>query len=147
MHYQVDYWYRHESDPDQSIRDIPQMFAGAPNGEGDILQTIASLRAQGYTVQRVELRAVCARCDGSGRVGKRPKGARRDRPYRPVYVDCAVCDGGKKEYPRIKWPLEASTAVYAALERLTHRVEQIVLPDGSTPDTLEARAVLNGGAL
>lgn len=29
-----------------------------------------------------------------------------------------------------------------ALQRLTERVEQIELPDGSTPDTLEARMVL-----
>lgn len=29
-----------------------------------------------------------------------------------------------------------------ALERLADRVEQIELPDGSTPDTLEARAIL-----
>ena len=30
----------------------------------------------------------------------------------------------------------------AALERLADRMEQIELPDGSTPDTLEARALL-----
>lgn len=106
MHYQVDYWYRHESDPDQSIRDIAQMLSGAPNGQTDILQTIANLQAQGYIVQRVELYAVCSRCDGSGKVGKRPKGARKDRPYRPVYVDCTVCEGGKKEYARFAWPVQ-----------------------------------------
>lgn len=43
-------------------------------------------------------------------------------------------------------PLNENTpeliALRAALERLADRVEQIVLPDGSTPDTLEARMLL-----
>jgi len=38
--------------------------------------------------------------------------------------------------------LAAAPDLRAALARLADRVEQIELPDGSTPDTLEARALL-----
>ena len=38
--------------------------------------------------------------------------------------------------------IAAAPDLYAALQRLADRVEQIQLPDGSTPDTMEARAIL-----
>jgi hypothetical protein len=38
--------------------------------------------------------------------------------------------------------IAAAPELLNALRRLADRVEQIELPDGSTPDTLEARALL-----
>lgn len=96
--YQLDYWYRHADDPDQTVRAIPQMTTGTGT---PLQEDIRSLQAQGYIVQRVELYALCPRCDGSGRVATRPKGARKDRPYRAVYVECGVCHG-QPEYPRVQ---------------------------------------------
>ena len=95
--YQIDYWYRHVDDPDQTVRAIPQMTAGTSRPPHE---EIRSLQSQGYIIQRAELYALCPRCAGAGQVPKLPKDARKDRPYTPVYVECGVCHG--QEYARVQ---------------------------------------------
>lgn len=101
--YQADYWYRHESDADRSVRDVPQMMAPVDDATAPALE-IQRLQARGYTVQKVELYALCARCDGAGRVGKRPKGVHKATvlpSWRLVWVTCPVCKGQPK-YARLQ---------------------------------------------
>lgn len=94
MRYTALYWYRHESDTDQSLRAMCQMSARAA-GEADVRAEVASLQAQDYLVQRVVLQLDCPSCTGAGRIGKRMKGARKDSHghYMQVYRTCAVCQG------------------------------------------------------
>jgi hypothetical protein len=97
MAFTVDYWYRHESDTDRSVRLHPQMMAGAETS-GDIHKTIAGLRSGGYEVQRVKVHTVCPKCKSNGRyvvkVFKR-------QPAK--YADCVLCGQtgyvGSLDYP------------------------------------------------
>lgn len=86
--YNVDYWYRHDSDMDRSVRQHAQMGQRASSTE-QIRRTIADLEAQGYTVQRVTFQAVCLHCNGDGRIaGKRNRGT-----VFAKYTDCKPCKG------------------------------------------------------
>ena len=91
----ADFWYRHSSDPDRSVRANPQMLAPVAD-ERAAAKIVAEMREQGYTVQRVLLHATCGTCEGRGRIGKRPKGVRRRKSlpsWMLTYHDCAACEG------------------------------------------------------
>lgn len=95
--YDVDYWYRHESDADRTIRSICQMSAAARD-EAQVRTEIAGLQAQGYEVQKVVMRLVCPTCDGRGRIGRIPKGMRKAKiatlpNWRLVWTSCGRCMG------------------------------------------------------
>ena len=95
--YTVEYWYRHESDADQSIRAQAQMSAGA-DSEADVHAECSRMRAQGYSMQKAIMRLDCTTCNGTGQITVRPKGMRRKvaatAPYwRLGHRSCAVCRG------------------------------------------------------
>jgi hypothetical protein len=70
---QASIWYRAKDDPDRSVRPHAQMILSY-----DVLpDTLRSLDAQGYAVQRVTVETLCDRCQGTGRVAYRPKGWRK----------------------------------------------------------------------
>jgi hypothetical protein len=99
--YQADYWYRHESDDDRTIRHHCQMTGPVQDATAP-MREITSLQAGGYIVQRVELYALCSRCQGTGRIGKRPKGVRKTTvlpSWRLTWVECPTCHG-QPEYSR-----------------------------------------------
>ena len=96
--YAVDYWYRHETDPDQSTRQYAQMLAGATTG-GDIASEIARLRKLGYHVQRAVVYTICPRCHSNARMLAKTY---KTRP--PKYVDCPSCEG-KGRIASIDWPI------------------------------------------
>ena len=92
--YELLWWYRHESDPDQGRRDLWQMASGCAN-ETEARAEIARMRTQGYVVQRVVMHLVCTVCQGNARIAKRRKNARKDSKgnYAVYYVDCKACQG------------------------------------------------------
>jgi hypothetical protein len=95
--YSVDYWYRHESDDDRSVRTHCQMSASA-NSECDVRAEIAALQGSGYTVQKAVMRLTCVACGGAGRIGKAPKGTRKTKAaslpaWRLKWSNCVVCRG------------------------------------------------------
>ncbi len=94
---QADYWYRCEDDPDQSVRESPQMTASA----ADVPRTVRDLRAQGYHVQKAEVYVLCNRCQGHGKIGLRPKGTRKTAvlpAWRLVWKTCPSCEGQPELY-------------------------------------------------
>lgn len=95
--FSVDYWYRHSSDDDRSVRDIPQMMARADTYD-DIINEVASLRRGDYEVQRIVVHTVCPRCESNGRIV-----VRKYKRQPPKYATCGVCKGtghiGELEYP------------------------------------------------
>jgi len=95
--YVVEFWYRHASDTDQTVRTHCQMTSFADTLEAVHL-TIDGLRRQDYTVQRVRLLMMCATCKGNGRIGHAPKGMRKARVktlpwWRVRWEECAACKG------------------------------------------------------
>jgi DnaJ-class molecular chaperone len=95
--FSVDYWYRHSSDTDQSLRATPQM-CGSAKSEADALKIIAGLQEQDYTVQRAVIHATCNVCEGNGRIGKAPKGTRKAKAaklpaWMKTWTECADCNG------------------------------------------------------
>lgn len=97
MSYSVDYWYRHESDDDRSVRTHAQMMSRA-DSSADIAREVQNLQRGGYEVQRIQVHTVCPRCDSNGRyVVKVYKRSPAE------YADCSVCHGtghiGALDYP------------------------------------------------
>lgn len=95
--FDLDLWYRHVSDPDQSLRDQCQCLVSVRT-LAEIPRELAELRAQGYTIQKVVLRVHCARCNGVGRFAVYPKGTRKDRrgsvpEWRLQWTECPTCQG------------------------------------------------------
>lgn len=91
-------WYRAGDDADTSIRPYWQMGLGADTLD----EALASLRAQGYRVQRVAIEIHCAKCQGSGREHYRPKGFRGARNMRRDFLPqraCSACKG----HPIFDW--------------------------------------------
>ncbi len=80
MSQHADYWYRHNEDPDRSVRTSCQMMSNSP-----VLSTIADLVTGGYIVQRVDVFELCDTCGGSGRIQKK----------RPAFAwkTCPTCKG------------------------------------------------------
>ena len=90
------FWYRAGDDADQSIREHCQMLS--QGGTLPALLTVASLKTQGYRVQRVVVQENCAECKGEGRRFVRPKGmsaARFAKMPRAMLAqrECAHCFG------------------------------------------------------
>lgn len=105
----VDFWYRHEDDTERIQRAEPQMTMGAQSDD-DIVREIASLRSQGYLIQRVVVQTLCTNvlCQGSGQIAVPPKGTRLKNiaslpAWRLVYRTCTDCDGNgylsTRDYP------------------------------------------------
>lgn len=95
--YSVDYWYRHESDDDRTIRTHCQM-TGSATSEQAAYREVAELTIAGYTVQRVVMRTDCPACHGAGRIGRPPKGTRKAKISKlPAWMlkwsTCRTCRG------------------------------------------------------
>ena len=95
--YTADLWYRAADDPDRSIRPGCQMIMPCTD-EQDLDRELASLRAQGYTVQRAIMRTTCPTCAGHGQITIRPKGMRRTTAaklpsWRLLHRTCPTCQG------------------------------------------------------
>jgi hypothetical protein len=97
--FQVYYWYRSEDDQDRSVRQHCQMTAGAASS-ADILREVQRLQAQGYEVQRVQVRTVCPVCHANARVLIRTY---KTRP--PKYKDCSACQGNGLIGPALEFPI------------------------------------------
>lgn len=97
--YRVDWWYRHASDEDQSIRQLWQMSSGAKSAD-DITAECAGLRSQGYTVQRIRVELVCPACRGNARILVR---VFKRKPAK--YAECKVCGGNGCVGEPLDWPL------------------------------------------
>ena len=89
--YTADFWYRHESDTDQSVRTIPQMTSNCTCHEAAIV-TAEELREQGYTIQRIDIAKVCPTCEGNGRIAKGKRNAKKPA-WMQKWIDCATCHG------------------------------------------------------
>ncbi len=98
VRFRVDWWYRHESDTDQSVRDLWQMTTGAASAD-DITQEVADLRRQGYAVQRITVHTICPTCKGNARVCVKTY---KRAPAK--YADCKVCSG-EGQVASINWQI------------------------------------------
>ena len=93
----ADFWYRHETDTDRSVRAIPQMTMGV-DAETEAIAEADRMTRSGYTIQRIDLAATCPHCQGAGRLGKAPKGTRKAKignlpAWMLKWTDCPVCKG------------------------------------------------------
>ena len=96
----VEWWYRHESDDDQTIRQFCQM-SNAVSSTAEIDAEIASLRAQGYHVQQIKIQAICSRCQSNGRIV-----VRKFKRKPAKYAECPSCHGAGFVGERLDWPIQ-----------------------------------------
>lgn len=98
--FSVDWWYRHESDNEQTIRQHPQMCS-AIGSTAELDTTIGEIRSQGYTIQRIELQAICPRCQSNGRIV-----VRKYKRQPPKYAECPTCKGDGHVGVKLDWPVD-----------------------------------------
>lgn len=95
----VDWWYRHASDEDQSLRKGAQMHSTAASTAA-IETTAREMMAQGYSIQRVTLQPICPQCHSNGRIV-----VRKYKRTPSKYAECPTCGGNGFVGAVEEWPL------------------------------------------